>query len=131
MTDETGQTTNQAPTVTTSSPWNMYVVLAALTLVSVGAVLVLLTYRSVFENATDVTTVLGSWFTVVGTIVGAYFGIKATSDANDTAQGTIISATNTTNQALGALDPAVASKIVGPPRPQGPPPTQEEPPPTQ
>jgi hypothetical protein len=120
-TGQAGQApTGQAPAGTTSPPWNMYVVLAALILVSVGAIVVLLTYRSVFENATDVTTVLGSWFTVVGTIVGAYFGIKATSDIADKTQGTITSATNTANQALGALNPADASKIVGPPPPQAP-----------
>jgi hypothetical protein len=130
----TGQApTGQAPAGTTSPPWNMYVVLAALLLVSVGAIVVLLTYRSVFENATDVTTVLGSWFTVVGTIVGAYFGIKAASDITDKTQGTITSATNTANQALGALNPADASKIVGPPTTQAPfsPPTTQAPSPTQ
>jgi hypothetical protein len=128
-TGQAGQTTDQGPTVPTSGPWNMYVVLVALILVSVGAVLVLLTYRSVFDSATDVTTVLGSWFTVVGTIVGAYFGIKATSDANAQSQGTILSATNTTNQALGALDPRVASTIVGPAQPQGTTPPRGTPPP--
>jgi hypothetical protein len=125
----------QAPAGTASPPWNMYVVLAALILVSVGAIVVLLTYRSVFETATDVTTVLGSWFTVVGTIVGAYFGIKATSDIADKTQGTITSATNTANQALGALNPADASKIVGPPTtpqaPSSPPTPPQAPSPTQ
>jgi hypothetical protein len=129
MTDAAGQAPGQSDQATgqsdqtTSSPWNMYVVLVALVLVSVGAIVVLIAYRSVFDSATDVTTVLGSWFTVVGTLVGAYFGIKATSDANTTAQSTIMSANNTANQALGALSPEDASKIVGPPPPQ-PTPTQ-------
>jgi hypothetical protein len=118
-TDQPGQTTDQPPTVPTTPPWGMYVVLVALILVSVGAIWVLVAYEGVFENATDVTTVLGSWFTVVGTLVGAYFGVKATSDAHAQSQGAILSATNTTNQALGALDPTVASTIVGPSQPQG------------
>ena len=123
-TGQTGQTTGQTPTVPTSSPWGMVVVLAALLLVSLGSIVVLIYYKSVFANATDVTTVLGSWFTVVGTIVGAYFGIKAGSDATDKAQGAIQTANNTANQALGALNPPDASKIVGPPPPQGSPPTK-------
>jgi hypothetical protein len=97
----------------------MIVILAALILVSAGALWVLISYESVFKNPTDVTSVLSSWFTVVGTLVGAYFGVKATSDANAQSQGTILSATTTTNQALGALDPAVARTIVGTPPPQG------------
>jgi hypothetical protein len=102
----------------------MYVVLAALVLVSIGAIVVLFLYKSVFTNATDVTTVLGSWFTVVGTIVGAYFGIKASGDAADRAQGALETANNTANQALGALKPADASNIVGP-SPGSPPPTAQ------
>jgi hypothetical protein len=121
-TSQTGQTTGQETTVPHSRPWNMIVVLAALILVSAGSIWVLISYESLFQNATDVTTVLGSWFTVVGTLVGTYFGIKATSDVSTQAQGTILSATNTTNQALGALDPTVARDIVGPSPPQGAPP---------
>src|SRR5215203_2029300 len=70
-----------------SPPWNMYVVLAALFLVTVVAALALLFYKSVFTDATDVTTLLASLFTVVGTVVGAYFGIKSTNDTTDKAMG--------------------------------------------
>jgi hypothetical protein len=117
---QTDQTTGQATEPTTSPPWNMIVVLVALILVSVGAIVVLVVYRGLFENATDITTVLGSWFTVVGTLVGAYFGVKAASDITDKTQGAIVSANNTANQALGALNPSDASKIVGSPPPQDP-----------
>jgi hypothetical protein len=113
-TDQTDQTTGQA-TVPTSSPWNMYVVLVALVLVSAGAIWVLVMYQGVFENASDVTTVLGSWFTVVGTLVGAYFGIKASSDATDRAQGAIQTANNTANQALAKLPPETATEVLGSP----------------
>jgi hypothetical protein len=132
MTDEAGQTPVQtdqtpvqAPTVMASSPWNMYVVLVALALVSVGAIVVLLAYRDVFENATDVTTVLGSWFTVVGTIVGAYFGIKASSDATDRAQSATQMANNRANQALAKLSPETADEVLGSPTTGGSSPTPQ------
>ena len=110
----------------------MIVILVALVAVSIGVVLVLVSYRDIFQDPTDVTTVLSSWFTVFGTIVGAYFGVKASSDANNVAQttiqssnsaahGTIQSANYVANQAMGALPPQVASGIAPPP-PQGSPP---------
>ena len=112
--------TDQEPTVKTSSPWGMVVALAALLLVSIGSVVVLIYYKSVFTNATDVTTVLGSWFTVVGAIVGAYFGIKAGSDATDKAQGAIETANHTANQALAKLPPAIAAEVLTPTTPGSP-----------
>jgi hypothetical protein len=75
--------------VQTSPPWGMIVVLTALVLVSIGAIWVLASYRSVFTNPTDITTVLGSWFTVVGSLVGVYFGIKASSDTTDKSMGQV------------------------------------------
>jgi hypothetical protein len=112
-TGQKDQTTGQATQPTPSPPWNMIVVLVALILVSAGAILVLVVYQGVFENATDVTTVLGSWFTVVGALVGTYFGVKATSDVTDKTQGAIISANNTANRALAELPPDKAREVLG------------------
>jgi hypothetical protein len=109
---QTGQTTAQTPTVPTSPPWGMVVVLAALILVSAGSIWVLISYQSVFQNPTDVTTVLGNWFTVVGALVGAYFGVKASSDATDKAQGATQTANNTANQALAKLPPETAAEVL-------------------
>jgi hypothetical protein len=67
----------------------MYVVLAALALVTVVAALVLILYRSVFTDASDITTLVASLFTVVGAVVGAYFGIKSTNDTTDKAIGQV------------------------------------------
>ena len=140
---QTSQTSGQAPTVPppgqvpnvqtnvpTTKPWNMYVVLAAIVLVSAGTIWVLISYKTVFQSATDVTTVLSSWFTVVGTLCGAFFGIKATSDVNAQAQSTIQTSsgqaqstiqatTHTTNQAVGALRPDVAAALLQQSTPQG------------
>jgi hypothetical protein len=118
-TDQTDQTTGQVTEPTSSRPWNMIVVLVALVLVSAGAICVLVVYQGIFENSADVTTVLGSWFTVVGTLVGSYFGVKAASDITDKTQGAIVIANNTANRALGELPPDKARDVLGSPPPQG------------
>jgi hypothetical protein len=48
-------------------------------------VMALFAYIEVFntENSANVTAALSSLFGIVGTLVGAYFGIKASSDAQD------------------------------------------------
>jgi hypothetical protein len=108
----------------------MIVILVALVAVTIGAVWVLVAYQNIFKTPTDVTTVLTSWFTVVGTLVGAYFGVKASSDAtyaaqntiqanNNNAQYTIQSANYVSQQAMGKLTPQQSSGIESPP-PQGP-----------
>jgi hypothetical protein len=76
----------------------MVVVLAALLAVTVGAIWVLVVYKSVFQDPTDVTSLMGSWFTVVGTLVGAYFGIKTSSDTTDKTLGAIETSNNTTTR---------------------------------
>jgi hypothetical protein len=113
--------------VQTSPPWGMFVALAALLLVSIGAIWVLASYKSVFTNPTDITTVLGSWFTVVGSLVGAYFGIKASSDATDKSQSAIQKANNTANQALAALPPETAAEVLRGPTTRGSPTTRGTP----
>jgi hypothetical protein len=40
----------------------------------------------VFDEATQVVAALSSAFAVIGTLVGAYFGIKASSEARDTVE---------------------------------------------
>jgi hypothetical protein len=105
----------------------MIVVLAALLLVSIGVIWVLASYKSVFTDPTDVTTVLGSWFTVVGSVVGAYFGIKASSDATDKSQSAIQKANNTANHALAALPPETAAEVLRGPTTRGTPTTRVTP----
>jgi hypothetical protein len=52
--------------------------------------MVLFAFLDVFnsQNAANITAALGSLFGVVGTLVGAYFGIKASSDAQDSSAAT-------------------------------------------
>jgi|SRR5215217_2410751 len=101
-----------APEAQKASPYAFYVVTLALVLVSLVAFSTMLIFRGLFENATDVTAVLSSLFAVVGTLVGTYFGIKASSDTSDKARDTIERANEVTNRALAELDPEAGRRVV-------------------
>jgi pentapeptide repeat protein len=74
----------------------------------------------------DAATPLGSLFTLIGTVAGAYFGIKVSNDTSARSQGAIErahgraeeaneraqQAHDTAQQALAELDPNVARRIV-------------------
>src|SRR5918997_1622469 len=83
-------------------------------------------FGDLFKNATTVIAALGSLFTLIGTIVGAYFGIKVSSDTSERSQGAIERAHGSTEEAtrraeqahdtaqkaLAELAPEVARRIV-------------------
>jgi hypothetical protein len=72
--------------------WSFYLVRIAILSVTIAfiVVMVLFAFLDVFnsQNAANITAALGSLFGVVGTLVGAYFGIKASSDAQDSSATT-------------------------------------------
>jgi hypothetical protein len=115
---------------TASRPYAFYVVALAFIVILIAFVVVMAIFRGLFEEAAEVTTVLSSLFTVIGTVLGAYFGIKASSDTTDKARGAIERANDTANKALAALPPQVGKGITGQPvgptpqRPSGPAPGQ-------
>jgi hypothetical protein len=80
--------------------WLAVISLALASLVAFGAMLV---FKGVFTNVTDVTTVLSALFTVVGAVVGTYFGIKSSGDTRDKAQSAIEKSNETANRALEEL----------------------------
>ena len=51
------------------------------------------------------TAALGALFTLIGTVSGAYFGIKNSSDTADRAERTAKEAHDKASNAAGALDP--------------------------
>lgn len=75
-----------------SSAWSYRLVRNSVFSVTGAFILVmgLFAYLQVFntENAANVTAALSSLFGIVGTLVGAYFGIKASSDAQDRSANT-------------------------------------------
>lgn len=99
-------------TDTTSRPYAFFVVALALVSISVTFLLIMLMFRRAFlEQPETVIMALGSLFTVVGTVIGAYFGIKVASDTTDKTRGTIERANDTTNRALAALPPEEGKRI--------------------
>ncbi len=91
--DQADQETDRAGQATGSTPaWSYFLVRIAILSVTGAFIFVmgLFAFIGVFnsENAANITAALGSLFGVVGTLVGAYFGIKASSDAQDSSAAT-------------------------------------------
>jgi hypothetical protein len=90
MNDMTPET-NRSSGVTDSSgsgPLAYRLVLTAILCVSgmFVVVMAIFGFLGVFDEATQVVAALSSAFAVIGTLVGAYFGIKASSEARDTVE---------------------------------------------
>jgi hypothetical protein len=111
---ESPQDKEKRPEDTEKGPaYGFWLAVLSIALVSLVAFFAMLIFQDVFENATDVTTVLSSLFAVVGTVVGTYFGIKTSGDTRDKLQGSIDKATETANRALAELPPEVGRRVAG------------------
>jgi hypothetical protein len=80
-------------------------------LASLIFVVIMVIFAELFKEATEVTTPLGSLFTLLGTVVGAYCGIKSTQDTADKATKQVEKAHKRENAALGALDSSTWEKL--------------------
>lgn len=71
-----------------SGPLAYRLVLTAILCVTAMFVVVMIVFGllKVFDEATQVVAALSSAFAVIGTLVGAYFGVKASSEARDTVE---------------------------------------------
>ena len=79
---------------------------------SVVFVLVMLIFKGKFEDTALVTTALSTLFAIFGTVIGAYFGIKASNDTAERSQSAIEKANQTANRALAQLPPDVGKQIL-------------------
>jgi hypothetical protein len=70
----------------------------------IAYVATLIAFRSDL-GGTAVTGALGALFTLIGTVAGAYFGIKRSSDTEDKANKRVQEANRVARNAAGALDP--------------------------
>ena len=70
----------------------------------VAYVVTVLIFGVEFDSAA-VTAALGALFTLIGTVSGAYFGIKNSSDTADRAERMAKEAHEKASNAAGALDP--------------------------
>jgi len=85
-------------------PYNLWFALSAIGVGLVAYVVTILVFGVKFDSAA-VTAALGALFTLIGTISGAYFGIKNSSDTADRAEKTTKEAQQRASNAAGALDP--------------------------
>jgi hypothetical protein len=114
----------QRPRETHKSPaYAFWVASIALVVATLAFILTMFIFGGLFDDAATVTAALGSLFTLIGTVAGAYFGIKISSDTADRAQGAIgvaneraQKANDQAREAYGMLDPrdpVVAEKLKG------------------
>ncbi len=87
--------------------------IAALGILVAAAVflVLMLIFRKDIDGAVMVSA-MSTLFTVIGTIIGAYFGIKLTNDNAEKTQAAIKEASDKETEAFGALDPAEAKQIL-------------------
>jgi hypothetical protein len=105
-------TEQEIPEQQKSPPYNFRIAAIALILAAFAFALSMFIFGGLFKEATEVTTALGTLFTLMGSVVGAYFGIKASNDAADKAQGEIKAANKSAKAAFGELDPQQARDLL-------------------
>jgi hypothetical protein len=71
-----------------SKPWGFYLVLAAIVVIAVVYSVTIIVIRDKLDPATAFGAMTAS-FTVIGTLVGTYFGIKAGLDGQDKVKDTV------------------------------------------
>jgi hypothetical protein len=72
-----------------SRPYAFFVAAIAIGVAFLAFLFSILLFGDLFNNATTVIAALGSLFTLIGTIVGAYFGIKVSNDTSERSRGAI------------------------------------------
>lgn len=103
-----------------SPPYNYNFALRAIgagVIAFVVALIALIAFSTKLE-ATVVTGALGALFTLIGTISGAYFGVKKSSDTEDkgrvaerTANARVQEANKVATEAAGAMEPTEWEKV--------------------
>jgi hypothetical protein len=87
--------------------WQNIKVIGGLIAVALGLFVVLilgvLALSLVHDDAAQVATIAGSAFTVIGTLVGAYFGVKVGTDQTKSALGQTSEAMKQTQLAVDAM----------------------------
>jgi hypothetical protein len=66
--------------------YSFWLVAIGIASVSVIFLMTVGVFRDEFSEATEVLSALASVFAMIGTLTGAYFGVKASSDARQTAE---------------------------------------------
>jgi hypothetical protein len=69
-------------------------------------------FRDEFSEATEVLSALASVFAVLGTLIGAYFGVKASSDARQTAEDARQESVAVSRAALARSEPRAGTEAL-------------------
>ena len=80
-------------------PYNLWFAWSVLAVAIVAYALTMLLFRGLFEDPAVVTGSLGALFTLLGTVAGAYFGVKSSSDTADRAKKQVDEANAKTERA--------------------------------
>jgi hypothetical protein len=80
-------------------PYNLWFAWTVLAVAIVAYALTMLLFRGLFEDPAVVTGSLGALFTLLGTVAGAYFGVKSSSDTADRAKKQVDEANARTERA--------------------------------
>ena len=82
-----------------SPPYNLWFAWSVLAVAIVAYALTMLLFRGLFEDPAIVTASLGALFTLLGTVAGAYFGVKSSGDTADRAKKQVDEANAKTERA--------------------------------
>lgn len=85
--------------------WLIVIGISSVTVIFVTTMIV---FQGQFEQATEVLTGLASVFGVIGTLIGAYFGVKASGDAREAAESARRRSSAVTSKVLARSQPEVA-----------------------
>lgn len=81
-----GQEDASAPSPERGKPWGFLLVLTAVVVIAVMYAVTMLTIGQQIQNPTTAIGAMTAAFTVISTLVGIYFGIKAGLDGQDKAK---------------------------------------------
>jgi len=95
-----------------SPPYNLWFAWSAIGVGLVAYAITIFIFGVKFDSAAA-TAALGSLLTLIGTVSGAYFGIKNSSDTADKAGKTTKEAQESAKNAVGALDPGKWEELKG------------------
>jgi hypothetical protein len=93
---------------------HLIVVSLGIVAVVVAFLITMLFSADLFQKTTQVLAILTALFGVIGTLVGTYFGVKASSDARQGAQELVASSSDTTPPQVSSTDPQDKAVDVSP-----------------
>jgi len=108
-----GQGSDSTTGDTKTWPYNLILAIVCVGVAALAYVLTMWYFQDLIKKPADVAVVsgaLGALFTLIGTVVGAYFGIKSTNDTADKARKQVDEANDRTERAHQAAREALEGR---------------------